>query len=46
MTEYRHLSGGRPTVVRSFHDAREQLDAIYASGQLQLPFEGVLHFGY
>jgi len=46
MTEYRHLSSGRPTVVRSFHDAREQLDAIYASGQLLLPFEGVLLFGY
>lgn len=46
MTEYRHLSGGRQMAVRSYHDAREQLDAIYASGQLRLPFDGVLLFGY
>lgn len=46
MTEYRHLSGGRQMAVRSYHDAREQLDAIYASGQLRLPFDGVLFFGY
>ena len=46
MTQYRHLSGGKQMVVHSFHDAREQLDAIYASGQLHLPFEGVLLFGY
>jgi hypothetical protein len=46
MVQYRHLSGGRPMAVRSFHDAREQLDAIYGSGQLRLSFEGVLLFGY
>lgn len=46
MAQYRHLSGGRPTLVRSFHDAREQIDAIYASGQLRLPFAGLLLFGY
>lgn len=46
MIEYRHQSGGRPTAARSFHEAREQLDAIYASGQLRLPFEGLLLFGY
>jgi hypothetical protein len=46
MVQYRHLSGGRPMTVRSFHDAREQPDAIYASGQLRLPFEAVLLFGY
>jgi hypothetical protein len=46
MIEYRHFSGGKQMAVRSFHDAREQLDAIYASGQLRLPFEGLLLFGY
>jgi hypothetical protein len=46
MVQYRHLSGGEPTTVRSFHDVREQLDAINASGQLRLPFVGVLLFGY
>jgi hypothetical protein len=46
MVEYHHKSGGKPIVVRSYHDAKEQLDAIYASQRLQLPFEGVLLFGY
>jgi hypothetical protein len=32
--------------VASYRDARNQLDAIYASGRLALPFEGVLLFGY
>jgi hypothetical protein len=31
MQEYRHQSSGRPTVVRSYTDARNLLDAIYAS---------------
>lgn len=46
MQEYRHLSGGRPVSVSSYRDAKEQLDAIYASGRLVLPFEGLLLFGY
>lgn len=46
MSEYHHRSGGRPVVVHSFEDARDQLDAIYASQRLRLPFEGVLLFGY
>ncbi|MBV9870926.1 MAG: hypothetical protein JO214_09930, partial [Frankiaceae bacterium] len=46
MTEYRHLSKGKQQYVKSFHEAREQLDAIYASGQLVLPFQGLLLFGY
>lgn len=46
MNEYHHMSGGRPVVVRSFDEARELLDAVFASGRLQLPFEGVLLFGY
>jgi hypothetical protein len=46
MREYHHLSGGKPMTVLSYRDARDQLDAIYASGRLQLPFGGVLLFGY
>jgi hypothetical protein len=46
MREYRHLSGGRPIVVRSYDDSKDVLDSIYASGRLGLPFEGVLLFGY
>jgi hypothetical protein len=43
---YRHDSAGRPVVVHSFAETKTLLDAIYASGRLQLPFEGVLLFGY
>jgi hypothetical protein len=46
MQEYRHKSGGKNIVVRSYDDAKDQIDAIYASQRLQLPFEGVLLFGY
>jgi hypothetical protein len=46
MREYHHKSGGRPVVVQSYRDAKDQLDAIYASGRLVLPFEGLLLFGY
>lgn len=46
MTEYHHKSGGKPIVVRSYQDAKDQLDAIYASQRLPLPFDGVLLSGY
>ena len=46
MNEYHHQSGGRAVVVQSYRDAKDQLDAIYASGRLVLPFEGLLLFGY
>jgi hypothetical protein len=46
MLEYRHMSGGKEMSVKSFREARDQLDAIYASGQLKLPFDGLLLFGY
>jgi hypothetical protein len=46
MREYHHKSGGRPVVVHSYADSQAQLDAIYASQRLQLPFKGVLLFGY
>jgi hypothetical protein len=32
--------------VSSYRDSKDQLDALYASGRLRLPFEGVLLFGY
>lgn len=44
MAEYRHMSGGKQQHVKSFNEARDQLDAIYASGQLALPFKGLLLF--
>lgn len=46
MQEYRHKSGGKDIVVRSYDDAKAQMDAIYASQRLKLPFEGVLLVGY
>ncbi len=46
MSAYRHMSAGREINVAGFAEARSILDAVYASGRLQLPFEGVLLFGY
>jgi hypothetical protein len=46
MLSYRHQSMGKEMSVASFTDAAGVLDAIYASGRLHLPFEGVLLFGY
>lgn len=46
MNEYHHTSGGKQIVVRSYEDAKHQMDAIYASQRLRLPFAGVLLFGY
>jgi hypothetical protein len=36
----------RVELTRAYADTREQLDAIYASQRLSLPFKGVLLFGY
>ena len=46
MQEYRHQSAGKPVAVESYREAKDQLDAIYASGRLKLPFDGLLLFGY
>jgi hypothetical protein len=46
MAAYRHKSTGKSITVASYAEARGTLDAIYASGRLQLPFEGLLLFGY
>jgi hypothetical protein len=43
---YRHDADGRTVTVPSYAETKNLLDAIYASGRLQLPFEGVLLFGY
>jgi hypothetical protein len=46
MRTYRHRSKTKDVSVTSFKDAKDVFDAIYASGRLTLPFEGVLLFGY
>jgi hypothetical protein len=46
LREYHYTSGGKPQVSRDYRDAKNQLDAIYASGRLRFPFTGVLLFGY
>ena len=46
MQEYRHQSANKPISVESYRNAKDQLDAVYASGRLRLSFEGVLLFGY
>jgi hypothetical protein len=46
MAAYRHRSGGKTVTVASYTEARDLLDAIYASGRLRLPLEGVLLIGY
>ncbi len=46
MQEYRHQSSGKTVLVSSYREAKDQLDAIYGSGRLLLPFEGLLLFGY
>jgi hypothetical protein len=46
MRSYRHNVSGRAVIVSSYRDSKDQLDALYASGRLRLPFDGVLLFGY
>ena len=44
--KYVYSSGGKKVTGHDYENSRDQLDAIYASGRLQLPFEGVLLIGY
>jgi hypothetical protein len=44
--EYRYKSRARTVTQRTYRDAHDLLDAIFASRRLLLPFEGVLLFGY
>jgi hypothetical protein len=43
---YRTTSGERAFAIHAYEKTRNQLDAIYASQRLKLPFEGVLLIGY
>ena len=43
---YRTISAGREHAIHAYDRTRNQLDAIYASQRLKLPFEGVLLIGY
>jgi hypothetical protein len=43
---YRTKSGERAFAIHAYEKTRNQLDAIYASQRLKLPFEGVLLIGY
>jgi hypothetical protein len=43
---YRTTSGQRELVISPYEKTRNQLEAIYASQRLTLPFEGVLVIGY
>jgi hypothetical protein len=43
---YHFKSGGKAQVVAGYNNTRSQLDAIYASERLRLPFAGVLLVGY
>jgi hypothetical protein len=45
-SEYHYKSGGKGYVVQAYTNTRAQLDAIYASDRLKLPFRGVLLVGY
>lgn len=41
-----NMTSGRKTQVAAYREARDMLEAIYASRRLPLPFEGVLLVGY
>ena len=43
---YRHKQNGKDMEKPAFRNTRRQLDAIYASRRLRLPFEGLLLVGY
>jgi hypothetical protein len=48
MRTYRHQNIKKKTTVavEGYAEAKRAVDAVYASGRLQLPFEGLLLFGY
>lgn len=46
MKGYRHVNKGKEVVVQSYSDAKDQLDANYASQRLRLSFDGILLIGY
>lgn len=44
--EYRYSNRKKSVVNESYARARDQLDALYSSGRLKLPFDGLLLIGY
>jgi hypothetical protein len=46
LSEYKYNSVKTLQTSRDFDAAGDQLNAVYASGRLALPFEGVLLVGY
>jgi hypothetical protein len=44
--QYHYTSGGKPVVSTDYGVCRNIFDAVYASGRLKLPFDGVLLLGY
>ena len=44
--QYVFKSGGQTSSTRAYERTRAQLDAIYTSQRLKLPFDGVLVVGY
>jgi hypothetical protein len=46
MNGCRYQSGGRTQINHSYAETKDMLDAVYANGRLQLPFKGLLLFGY
>ena len=45
-TTYKYRTKGKASTSRDYREARAELDALFASRRLQLPFEGVLLLGY
>lgn len=46
LLEYRYRAAGKEVKGADYDWALHELDAVYASGRLGLPFDGVLLFGY
>ena len=44
--DYTYKSGNKDVASADFEKARDAMDSIFASGRLQLPFTGVLVFGW
>jgi hypothetical protein len=46
MDHYIYNSGGKKMASHDYESARDQLDAVFASGRMKLPFKGILLIGY
>ena len=45
-TTYKFMTKGKASTSRDYREGRAELDALFASQRLQLPFKGVLLLGY